>query len=77
VNGWGHAPLVTPEVPSLKYRELRRLVLADGWRKVRQRGSHELYEHPRKHGHVTIAGHDGDDVPLDTLRSVFKQAGLR
>jgi predicted RNA binding protein YcfA (HicA-like mRNA interferase family) len=61
----------------LKFRELTRLVEADGWRLDSQRGSHRQYEHPQKPGKVTIAGKPGKDVPEGTLRSILKQAGLK
>jgi predicted RNA binding protein YcfA (HicA-like mRNA interferase family) len=39
------------------YREIVRLIEEDGWRLVRQRGSHAQYAHPTKPGKATIAGH--------------------
>jgi len=53
------------------------MIRDDGWRVVRQDGSHEQYRHPVKPGRVTVAGRDGADVPDGTLGSILKQAGLR
>jgi predicted RNA binding protein YcfA (HicA-like mRNA interferase family) len=61
----------------MKYREIRKIVIADGWIKVRQSGSHEIYRHHRKPGTVTIAGHDRNDVPEVILKSILFQAGLK
>jgi hypothetical protein len=36
----------------VKYREIVRLIEADGWRLSGQRGSHRQYEHPTKPGKV-------------------------
>jgi len=60
----------------LKVRELMRLVEADGWRYVRTTGSHRHYKHASKPNVVTIPGHPGDDVPVGTLKSILKAAGL-
>lgn len=61
----------------MKVREVIRLIEKDGWRMVRQRGSHRQFHHPSKPGTVTIAGHPGVDMTPGTLNSVLKQAGLK
>jgi predicted RNA binding protein YcfA (HicA-like mRNA interferase family) len=60
----------------VKVRELIRLLEGDGWRQVRQRGSHRQFRHPTKPGIVTVSGKLGVDIPPGTLRSALKQAGL-
>jgi predicted RNA binding protein YcfA (HicA-like mRNA interferase family) len=54
-----------------------KIIEADGWFQVYQKGSHRQYKHPVKKGRVTIAGHPGDDLAPGTLNSVFKQAGIK
>jgi predicted RNA binding protein YcfA (HicA-like mRNA interferase family) len=61
----------------VKFRELVKLIEEDGWRQVRQTGSHQQFAHATKPGIVTIAGHPGKDVPPGTLNSIKKQAGLK
>jgi predicted RNA binding protein YcfA (HicA-like mRNA interferase family) len=61
----------------VKIRDVIAMIEADGWRQLRQRGSHRQYKHPTKPGLVTIAGKPGDDLAPGTLNSVLKQAGLR
>jgi predicted RNA binding protein YcfA (HicA-like mRNA interferase family) len=61
----------------VKIREIIKLVEADGWRVVTQRGSHRQYKHPSKKGKVTIAGHPSVDVAPKTLKSILEQAGLK
>jgi predicted RNA binding protein YcfA (HicA-like mRNA interferase family) len=61
----------------VKYREIVRLIEADGWRLSRQRGSHRQYSHPTKPGKVTIAGQPNKDVPKGTAANILRQAGLR
>ncbi len=53
------------------------MIELDGWRQVRQKGSHRQFHHPIKSGTVTVAGKPGVDVPPATLISVLKQAGLK
>jgi predicted RNA binding protein YcfA (HicA-like mRNA interferase family) len=60
----------------VKVRELIRALEDDGWVLARTRGSHRQFHHPDKPGTVTVAGQLGTQVPLGTLRSALKQAGL-
>ena len=60
-----------------KVKELIAQIQADGWRLVRQNGSHHQYRHMSKPGTVTVAGKESVDVPPGTLNSVLKQAGLK
>jgi predicted RNA binding protein YcfA (HicA-like mRNA interferase family) len=57
----------------VKVREAIRLIEADGWRHVRTRASHRQFNHPTKHGVVTVPGKPNDDLAPGTL----KQAGLK
>ena len=59
-----------------KVREAIKIVEADGWYFVRQRGSHRHFKHPRKRGKVTIAGRPSKDVPIEIWKSILEQAGL-
>jgi predicted RNA binding protein YcfA (HicA-like mRNA interferase family) len=52
------------------------LIEADGWVAVRQTGSHVHFKRPGKRGVVTIP-HPRRDLPLGTVRSIFRQAGLK
>lgn len=61
----------------MKVREVVRAIEADGWRLVRQRGSHRQYRHLTKPGTVTIAGAVGHDLHPKTLASIMRQAGLK
>ncbi len=53
-------------------RELRR----DGWFEVAHVGSHKQFKHSTKPGRVTVP-HPKRDMPLGTLRSIEKQAGIK
>ena len=56
-------------------RTLIKLIKADGWYLVHTVGSHQQYRHPTKPGKVT-APHPRKDLGKETLKSIFKQAGL-
>lgn len=60
----------------MKYREMVKLLEADGWRLRNQVGSHKQFKHPTKPGRVTVAGKPNVDVPPGTLKAILKQAGL-
>jgi predicted RNA binding protein YcfA (HicA-like mRNA interferase family) len=61
----------------MKVHEVIELIQADGWKQVRQKGSHRQFHHPAKPGTVTVAGKNSVDMPISTLNSVLKQAGLK
>lgn len=63
--------------PTTKIKEAIRLIKADGWQQVRQKGSHRQFKHPNKQGLVTIAGKPSDDLAPGTFNSILKQAGLK
>ena len=61
----------------MKIRDVIKLLERDGWKLVRQRGSHRQYRHSRKAGLVTVAGKANADLAPGTLNSIFKQARLK
>jgi predicted RNA binding protein YcfA (HicA-like mRNA interferase family) len=56
-------------------REIIRALTAAGWQHVATKGSHYQFKHPSRSGRVTVP-HPKRDIPLGTLRSIEKQAGL-
>jgi predicted RNA binding protein YcfA (HicA-like mRNA interferase family) len=56
--------------------EVIRLLKADGWELVRTKGSHNHFKHPTKLGIVTVP-HPKKDLPIGTLKSIGRQAGIR
>lgn len=59
----------------MRFREIEKIILADGWQLKKIKGSHHSYIHPSKTGKVTIPNHPGDLDPR-TVKSIMKQAGL-
>ncbi|MBL0051070.1 MAG: type II toxin-antitoxin system HicA family toxin [Bacteroidetes bacterium] len=62
----------------MKVKEIIKIIEADGWFLVRQKGSHKQYKHPHKIGLVTISGHKpSDEIAIGTLNSILKQAQIK
>jgi len=47
-----------------------------GWREVARKGSHVQLKHADRPGRVTVP-HPKRDVPVGTLKSIERQAGLK
>ena len=56
----------------MRFREIEKIVLNDGWELVDVRGSHHQYKHPTKTGKVTIPNHRGD-IPQRVVRRVSNE----
>ena len=60
----------------MRSAEILRALVADGWMRVAQKGSHVQLKHPTKPGRVTVP-HPQKDMPMGTVRSIEKQAGIK
>jgi predicted RNA binding protein YcfA (HicA-like mRNA interferase family) len=60
----------------MKVKEMLAKLRKDGWRLVRQKGSHRQFHHPTKPGTVTVAGKPSLDLDLKTEKSILRQAQL-
>jgi predicted RNA binding protein YcfA (HicA-like mRNA interferase family) len=63
-------------IQSMKSAEMIALLRREGWIEVAQKGSHVQFKHPTKPGRVTVP-HPKRDIPIGTLRSIEKHAGLK
>ena len=70
--------LVSVSYTHLSYssREIVKIITKDGWYEVNCVGDHHQYKHPTKKGRLTIP-HPKKDLPIGTVRSIFKQAGIK
>ncbi|MGA4636162.1 type II toxin-antitoxin system HicA family toxin [Pseudomonas solani] len=61
----------------MRSREVIEKIKEDGWYEVEVevKGSHHQFKHPNKPGRVTVPHHKSD-LPIGTVRSILKQAGL-
>ncbi len=61
-----------------KYREVRRALRENGFRHLRTKGSHEVWEHPDGRKAVLAgAGKDNREVPTGTLKAIREQTGIQ
>lgn len=60
----------------MKFRDIEKILLKDGWALKDVRGSHYQYVHPIKRGKVTVPHHPGDIAPV-IVKSILRQAGLK
>ncbi len=61
----------------MNVRDVLKTLDADGGYLVVVRGSHRQFRHATKPERVTVAGHPSVDVPIGTLKNIWKQTGLR
>lgn len=60
----------------MKVRDVIKRLEEDGWYLARTKGSHRQFKHQMKLGAVTVSGKLSVDVPIGTLKSIWKQAQL-
>ena len=60
----------------MKFRDVIKILEQDGWYLARTKGSHRQFKHPIKSGAVTLAGKFSVDVPIGTLKNIWRQAQL-
>jgi predicted RNA binding protein YcfA (HicA-like mRNA interferase family) len=61
---------------SFSSNEILKILKEDGWMISEQTGSHSQLRHSTKKGKVTVP-HPKKDLPVRTIQSIFKQAGLK
>ncbi|HEX2553681.1 MAG TPA: type II toxin-antitoxin system HicA family toxin [Microvirga sp.] len=55
-------------------RDIKRRLERDGFELVSVRGSHHKYRH-KETGRVVILPHPRRDIPIGTVKSLYRQAG--
>jgi predicted RNA binding protein YcfA (HicA-like mRNA interferase family) len=60
----------------MKVRDVIKQLENDGWYLTRTKGSHRQFKHSTKRGTVTVSGKLSVDVPIGTLKSIWRQAQL-
>jgi predicted RNA binding protein YcfA (HicA-like mRNA interferase family) len=57
-------------------KDLIRMLEEDGWQHIRTNGSHHHFKHPVKKSLLTVP-HPKKDLPIGTVKSILKTAGLK
>lgn len=60
----------------MRSRDVIRKLEGDGWREVRQAGSHKQFRHSAKPGTVTVP-HPKAELGIGTLKSIERQSGVK
>ena len=60
----------------LTAREIIRKIETEGWRFLRQKGSHRIFIHDSVPGIIIVPMHKGD-LKIGTERDILRQAGLK
>jgi predicted RNA binding protein YcfA (HicA-like mRNA interferase family) len=60
----------------MKIRDVIKRLEADGWYRICSKSGHRQFRHGVKKGRVTVAGQLNVDVPIKTLKSIWRQAQL-
>jgi predicted RNA binding protein YcfA (HicA-like mRNA interferase family) len=61
---------------SYSSKEVIEQLKNDGWYEVGCDGDHHQFKHPSKKERVTVT-HPRKDIPIGTLKSIEKQAGIK
>ncbi len=69
------APRIMCMVCIVKSADLIRELKAAGWVQVRVRGSHHVFRHPNRPGHLVVP-HPKKDLGTGLVAAIRKQAGL-
>jgi predicted RNA binding protein YcfA (HicA-like mRNA interferase family) len=57
-------------------KELLKLLERDGWIVRNSKGSHHVFKHPVKTGHITVP-HPKKDLGVGLVQKLLKQAGIK
>ena len=57
-------------------KELIKALKKDGWVLRGSKGSHHVFNHPRKAGHITVP-HPKKDLGIGLVQKLLKQAGIK
>jgi len=67
---------VVVTITTMSSKDLIKRLEADGWILRGSKGSHHVFVHPAKPGHISIP-HPKKDLGVGLLQKLLKQAGLR
>jgi predicted RNA binding protein YcfA (HicA-like mRNA interferase family) len=66
---------VSERLPSVRPRQLIRVLEQKGWKLARSKGSHHHFTHPDSPSIVTVAVH-AKDIKRGTLSGILSDAGI-
>jgi len=60
----------------MKWGELRRIAVANGWILKRNGSNHDIYHHPDREDLLLISRHSSEEIKNGTFNKLKKQIGL-
>lgn len=60
----------------MRSADIVKMLEADGWQLRSVRGSHHVFSHPAKPGHISVP-HPKKDLGVGLVHKLLKQAGLK
>ena len=67
---------MSERLPTLKTKDLIRVLQKDGFVLAHQKGSHATYKHPVTQKRVTVPIHPGKDLKRGLLRGILNDLNL-
>ena len=67
---------MSQKLPTIKAKDLIRVLQKDGFQLVHQKGSHATYKHSITQKRVTIPIHPGKDLKRGLLRGILNDMNL-
>jgi len=68
--------LLVVTITTVNSKQIIKLLTDDGWILRGVRGSHHIYTHPSKPGHLSVP-HPKNDLGIGLVNKLLKQAGLK
>lgn len=60
----------------MSYRQIEKVLFANGWILVRSNGSHRQFKHENTNKFTVVPYHGSKGLAIGTLKSIEKQTGL-
>jgi predicted RNA binding protein YcfA (HicA-like mRNA interferase family) len=57
-------------------RAIIRELESSGWKHVRTKGSHHIYQHPERDG-IAVVPHPKRDLPIGTVKALERATGIK
>jgi predicted RNA binding protein YcfA (HicA-like mRNA interferase family) len=69
-------PTEVVSITTMRSADVIKRLEADGWALRNVRGSHHVFQHPTKSGHISVP-HPKKDLGLGLVHKLLKSAGLK
>ena len=56
--------------------EVIKVLSANGYHKISQKGSHQKWKHPETKKAVIVPYHKGKQLPIGTLKAIINESGI-